>query len=224
MRFTRLSGIAAIGFATAIVTANLFMAPAGLPLTGADEAAVSAFFSAKGHVVGLASTFVPAAWVLATLFGAGAVAALWSSERERGEAWSLVGFTGLILQNVTFAGVISARLALTRTDPAGVPALWALHDAVFTLNGTFLAIAMLGLSVGGLRAKLIRPWHGVLGFLAAALQFTSASLTYSIMREEGPLGLIGLAGWLLWVAWIVTYGIRLIRHPQEQRTVAPAGR
>ncbi|SEH01582.1 hypothetical protein SAMN05444920_12130 [Nonomuraea solani] len=227
MRFSRVSGIGAIGFAGTIVGVNLLMTPAGMPLTGAGDGEVAAFFGANGGLVGVASAFVPAAWVLATLFGAGAVAALWPSERERGEAWSLVGFTGLILQNVTFAGVIAARLALTRTSQEGTSALWAFHDAVFTLNGTFLAIAMLGLSVAGLRTGFIRPWHGGLGFVAAALQFTSASLAYLIMREDGPLGLIGLAGWLLWVAWIVVYGIRLIRHGQERPTVtqsAPAGR
>ncbi|GAA3211573.1 hypothetical protein [Nonomuraea helvata] len=214
MRFSRISGIAAIGFATTIVTVNLVLTPAGLPLTGAAPAEVNAFFSAKGALVGLGSALTPAAWVLATVFGAGAVAALWTSERERGEAWSLVGFTGVALQNVTFAAVIATRLALSRTAtdaPAGTPGLWAWHDGIFTLNATFLAIALVGLSVAGLRARFIRPWHGALGFVAAALQFASACLAFWIMKEQGPLGLIGLAGWLLWVAWIVVYGIRLVR-------------
>ncbi|MEW1838013.1 hypothetical protein AB0392_08660 [Nonomuraea angiospora] len=214
MRFSRISGIAAIGFATSIVTANVIMAPAGLPLTGAGLAEVNAFFGANGHVVGLGSAFGPVAWVLATVFGAGAVSALWAAERERGEAWSLVGFAGIALQNVTFVGIMAARLALARTaptDPAATPGLWAWHDAVFTLNGTFLAIALVGLSVAGLRAKLLRPWEGTLGFAAAVLQFTSACLAFLVMKAEGPLGLIGLAGWLIWVVWLVMYGIRLIR-------------
>ncbi|GAA3573604.1 hypothetical protein GCM10022419_063230 [Nonomuraea rosea] len=214
MRFSRISGIAAVGFATTIVGANLIMAPAGMPVTGAGIDEVNAFFGANGHIVGLGTALTPLAWVLATVFGAGAVAVMWTSERARGEAWSLVGFTGLILQNATFAGVSAGRLALARTapaDPGATPALWAWHDAVFTLNGTFLAIALVGLSMAGLRTKLIRPWHGVLGFVAAALQLTSACLAFVIMRAEGPLGLIGLTGWLLWVVWIVLYGVRLIR-------------
>ncbi|GAB3959563.1 hypothetical protein GCM10029978_006880 [Actinoallomurus acanthiterrae] len=225
MRFSRISGIAAVGFAATIVAANLVMAPAGLPLTGAGPDDVTAFFRANGDIVGLGSAFTPLAWALATLFGAGAVAAMWRSERERGEAWSLVGFAGLILQNATFAGVTAGRLALARTapdDPAATPALWALHDAMFTLNGTFLAIALVGLSVAGLRTRLIRPWHATLGFAAAALQLASACLAYLVMKAEGPLGFIGLAGWLIWVAWIVTYGVRLIRlaAPPDRATNA----
>ncbi|MEV0614616.1 hypothetical protein AB0I81_14905 [Nonomuraea sp. NPDC050404] len=211
MRFSRITGIAAIGFAATIVGANLIMVPAGLPLTGAPIDEVNAFYAANGGIVGLASAFTPAVWMLATLFGAGAVAVLWPPERERGEAWSLVGFAGLLMQNLTFTGIIATRLALARTAPDGTAALWALHDGFFTLNGTFLAIALVGLSVAGLRTGFIRPWHGTLGFLAAALQFTSATLAHLVMRSEGPLGLIGLAGWLLWVVWIAVYGIALVR-------------
>lgn len=50
----------------------------------------------------------------------------------------------------------------------------------------------------------------MLRFVAAALQFTSASLAYLVVEEESPLGLVGLIGWLLWTLWIVVYGIRLI--------------
>ncbi|MFC5825007.1 hypothetical protein [Nonomuraea insulae] len=202
MDFSRISGLAAIGFAALIVGGNLIMVPYGLPLTGAPQAEVTAFFGTNGGIVGLASALGPATWFLATLFGAGAVSVLWQSER----GWALTGFAGLILQNVTFTGVVAARLALTRT---AAPPLWALHDGVFTLNGTFLALAMVGLSVGGLRARLIGPWHAGLGLVAAALQFTSASLAYVVM--QGSLGFVGLAGWLLWVVWLVLWGVRLLR-------------
>ncbi|WP_087887255.1 hypothetical protein [Streptomyces alboflavus] len=212
--FSRVGGMAAIGFAAMITLSNVVMVPAGLPLTGAETSEVTEFFATEGTAVGIGSALVPAAWILATLFGVGALIALRRSERERDEAWSLLGLAGLALQNVTFAGVVATRLALASTaahDPSATPALWALHDAVFTLNGTFLALALLGLSVGGLRTGLIRPWHGALGLLAAALQFSSATLAHWVMAG-GALGLLGLVGWLLWVVWIVAYGITLIRH------------
>ncbi|WP_283135867.1 hypothetical protein [Rhizohabitans arisaemae] len=211
--FPRVAGLAGIGFATLIVTGNLIALPAGLPRTGAGIDEVNVFFGSQAGLVGVASALTPAAWVLATLFGAGVVAALWRSERDRGEAWSLVGFAGLLLQNGAFAGIIAARLALARTAQEGAEnaALWALHDALFTLNGTFLAIALVGLSIGGRRTGLIRPWQHALGLLSAALMFGSATLTPLVIAEDGPLGLLGLAGWLLWVAWIVSYGVVLIR-------------
>jgi len=80
---------------------------------------------------------------------------------------------------------------------------------------------MLGLSVAGLRAGLIRPWHGALGLFVAALQFTSALLTPLIIGG-GPLGLLGLAGWLMWVGWIATYGIVLIRLPEREQDQLPS--
>lgn len=212
-QFHRVSGIAALGFAGAIVGVNLIMVPAGLPSVGAPDAEVVAWFGGHGDAVGIGSVLGPAAWVLATLFGAGAVSVMWRAERERGAAWSLVGLLGITLQNAAFTGVTAIRLALAATaeqHAASVPALWALHDALFTLNGTFLALALVGLSVGGLRSGRIARWHAGIGFLAAAFQLTSASLT-SWVIDGGPLGLIGLVGWLIWVVWIAAYGIVLIR-------------
>ncbi|WP_202873781.1 hypothetical protein [Kribbella speibonae] len=216
--FTRIGGLAAIAFAALIVLANVIMIPAGLPLTGADIGEVTAFFATERLAVGIGSALTPAAWILATLFGAGALAALWRLERERREAWSLAGLTGLVLQNVTFAGVVATRLALTSTashDRSATTALWALHDALFTLNGTFLALALVGLSIGGRRTGLIPPWHGVLGLVAAVLQFSSATLAYWVIGNGGVLGLLGLLGWLMWVVWLVVYGVVLIRHDLE---------
>jgi len=227
--FSRISGVAGIGFAAMIVLGNVITVPAGMPVTGAETSEVVAFFSTKGDIVGIGSALTPLAWVLATLFGAGAVATLWRSERERGEAWSLVGFAGLALQNAAFAGVIALRLALaerTADDNTATSGFWALHDALFTLNGTFLALALLGLSISGHRAGLIRTWHAGLGLLSAGLLFTSATLTPLVIEHGGPLGLLGLVGWLMWVVWIVTYGITLIRLGVSQRAplvTAPAG-
>ncbi|MGW0370924.1 2-oxoglutarate/malate transporter [Streptomyces coeruleorubidus] len=221
MDFARISGAAALCFALLIVAGNVILVPAGLPRTGAGIGEVDGFFRAHGGLVGLGSALTPAAWVLATLFGAGAVRALWRSERNRGEAWALLGFAGLVLQNAVFTGVVAIRLALASTAADGIGAdtsLWALHDALFTLNGTFLAIALLGLSVGGLRGGLIRPWHGTWGLVAAALLFGSAVLAPLVIDHAGPLGLLGLAGWLMWVVWLVVYGVALIRRAPQSPT------
>ncbi|MER6714648.1 2-oxoglutarate/malate transporter [Streptomyces sp. NPDC000877] len=211
----RVSGLAALGFAFLIVAGNVVLVPAGLPRTGTGIAEVEEFFRAHGGLVGVGSAVTPVAWVLATLFGAGAVHVLWRSERDRGDAWALFGFAGLVLQNAVFAGVVAIRLALASTAADGVGAaggLWALHDALFTLNGTFLAVALVGLSLAGLRAGLIRPWHGGWGLVSAALLSCSAVLTPLVIDHDGPLGLLGLAGWLMWVVWLVVYGLALMRR------------
>jgi hypothetical protein len=212
--FSRISGFAALGFAALIMTSNLIAVPAGLPSTGADISDVTAFFGDRRREAAIASALTPAAWVLATVFGAGVCSVLWRSERDRGEAWSLVGLAGLLLQNATFAAVVATRLALASTTaqgPVATSTLWALHDGLFALNGTFLALALLGLSLAGRRGGLLRGWHGAWGLVAAGLLFASATLAPPAVDGAGPAALLGLAGWLMWVVWLAAYGITLLR-------------
>jgi hypothetical protein len=220
--FLRLAGLAAVGFAAAIVLANLILVPSGLPRTGADTADVTAFFAAHRAALGVATALMPTAWALAALFGAGVAAVLRRTDHDQG--WALFGFAGLVLQNGAFAGVAAIRLALAATAARNgdVTPLWALHDALFTLNGVFLAMALIGLSVGGMHAALIRKWQVGLGFIAAALLFGSATLAPLVVDHDGPLGLLGLGGWLLWVVWLVAYGVALIRRrPPLDNDVSP---
>lgn len=198
---TKTIGTSVLAFAALIVGANVIAVSDGLPLPGAAMTDVEAFFGSS-PAAALSSAFVPLAWLAATVFGAGAVVALWRAER----VWALVGFAGVLLQNATFAAIIATRLALTTVAD---DALWALHNGFFALNGTFLATAMIGFSAGGVRAGLIRPWHAYLGYTAAALQFASASLAFAVV--DGELGFAGLAGWVLWVVWLVAYGVVLLR-------------
>ena len=206
----KLGGKSVIAFAALIAGANVIAVSGGLPLPGADMADVGAFFGSS-PTAALSSALVPLAWLAVTVFGASAVAALWHAER----VWALVGFAGVLLQNATFAAIIATRLALTSVVD---DALWALHNGFFALNGTFLAVAMIGFSVGGVRAGLIRPWHACLGYTAAALQFASATLAFAVVG--GQLGFVGLAGWVLWVVWLVAYGVALLRGSGRRVDVA----
>jgi len=218
----RTAGIAAIGFAVAIVTTNLVLLPAGLPKTGAAIAEVSAFFASGRGAVGTATALGPIAWIAAVLFGAGVVTAVRRRGSERATHWALAGFGGVLLQNATFTIVVALRLALGSTAGRHADVLWPLHDALFTLNGTFLALALLGFTIAGRSADLLRPWHAVLGWTGAALLFTSATLASRVVASAGPLGLLGLAGWLLWVVWLVAYGVALIRAEDAPDGAGPA--
>ncbi|GAA4978245.1 hypothetical protein [Kineococcus glutinatus] len=127
-----------------------------------------------------------------------------------------MGLAGLLAQNATFAGVVATRIALASLDgvqEAVVAGLWALHDALFALNGAFLATALVGLSLAGRRTGLIRPWHAALGLLSAALLFTSGVLAPVVVDGAPTAGLAGLLGWLLWVVWVTAYGVVLLRRP-----------
>lgn len=224
MTFSRIGGWAAIGFAALLGGTNLALAPTHLPVIGDPLDEVADYFGSHAGLIGLSGTLAVAAWLLAVLFGAAVVAAVWPSERARGEAWSLVGLSGLVLQNATFTVFTATRLALTGTasDASATNALWRLNEALFAFNGTFLATAMLGLSVAGRRSGLIRSAHALLGFIAGALQLSAALLLPLVFDDPGAVDLLGLAGWLLWVVWIAWYGIVLLRtrtptHPPSER-------
>lgn len=213
--FPRTGGAAGIGFAALILLLNLLvLVPAGLPSPGSGLDDAVAFFDTGPAAVDLGSMFLPAVWILATVFAAAAVAAAREAEHARTEAWALVGFAGVLLQNLNVATVSAIRLALAHTEAQdAAAALWAFHEALFGLNGTFLATALVGLSLSGRRAGLIPSWLAFTGFTAAGLQFTSAVLTPFMMDGTDSLGLIGLTGWLLWVAWLAAYGVFLLRKP-----------
>ncbi|MBF6351988.1 2-oxoglutarate/malate transporter [Nocardia flavorosea] len=206
----RIAGAAGIGFALLIVAANLVLVPAGMPPPGssADEA-IEFFLSADQPTLAV-SALLPAVWALATLFAAGALAA--TTPAGGRNAWAYAGFAGVLLQNATFTVVVAVRLAMTTVDdPAGIGPLWALHEAVFGFNGTFLALAMLGLGTAGFVTGLLARWQLILGIVAGCLQFASALVTPLIVTGHGHFSLFGLVGWLLWAVWLTSYGITLIR-------------
>ncbi|MGW0180081.1 2-oxoglutarate/malate transporter [Nocardia sp. NPDC003345] len=212
----RIAGVAAIGFALLIVTANLIVVPAGMPSPGAPAAEAIEFFTTAGQPTGAIAVFLPAAWILASVFAGGAVAAALRMGERASAGPAYAGFAGVLLQNGVFTVVVALRLAMSALDdPDQVRTLWAVHEALFGFNGTFLALAMLGLGIAGYRAALLGRTLLLLGITAAALQFASASLTWPITSGHDHLSLLGLTGWLLWVVWLIGYGVALIRRPRS---------
>ena len=206
----RTAGAAGIGFALLIVAANLVLVPAGMPSPGSSTEEAIEFFLSAGPPTIAVSALLPAVWALATLFAAGALAAVLATGGRT--TWAYAGFAGVLLQNAAFTMVVAIRLAMSTVgDPASVGTLWALHEAVFGFNGTFLALAMFGLGTAGFTAGLLTRWQLVLGTVAACLQFAGATLTPLIVTGHDHFALFGLAGWLLWAVWLISYGITLIR-------------
>ncbi|WP_436757534.1 hypothetical protein [Streptosporangium sp. V21-05] len=118
--FSRITGIAALGFALTIVLANVIMTPAGLPLTGAGIGEVNAFFGTEGEVVAVASALTPAAWLLATLFGAATLTPL---VIDRTGPLGLLGLVGWLMWVVWIVayGVTLIRLNRSRDPATSVP-------------------------------------------------------------------------------------------------------
>lgn len=221
--FTRLSGVAGIGFVALLISANLILTSAGFPtpseVVTVDR--VSATFAAEPGALRLASALLPTAWLLATIFAVGVVSGVWGSGASA-RAWSLVGLAGVIMQCAVFTGVEATRLALGLAaidNVAAVAALWGLHTALFGFNQLFLATALLGLSVSASRAGISSRWHTAIGLAGAAALFVTATASPYGAAGVNPLALLGLAGWLLWLMWIVVYSATLIRGGRAREPI-----
>src|SRR5690606_16978191 len=93
----RIAGAAGIGFAVLIVSGNLVLVPAGMPSPGSPPDEAIDFFLSPNEPTGAVSMFLPAVWALATLFAAGALAAVLRAGGPAG--WAYTGFAGVLLQN-----------------------------------------------------------------------------------------------------------------------------
>ena len=218
----RLGGLAGLGFVALVGSVNIILGSAGMPQAGASPTEVHEFFATHGGAVTAASSIATLVWVCLAVFAAGAVARLRREAPERVESWPLLGLAGVFMQNTIFAGVVGTQIVLASGELSDDSfwAIWQLHNVLFTLNGSSLALILLAFSVAGLRAGLIRRWHGTLGFVAAAVLATS-SFTTPWHTDVEALGLIGLAGFLMWLVWIATYSVTLLRGERAPAASSP---
>jgi hypothetical protein len=219
MRFNILASLAGIGFVLAALAVNFVYVRAGLPLptSGENLLEVTDSYAALADALKGPSVIAPALWLCTTLFAAGLLSMSWRTGSEE-RAWALVGFAGILLQNATFTSVEALRFGMATAaihDPGSVSGLWGLSNVLFGFNQVFLAMAMLGFTIAGVRAKRIPGWHAVLGYVGAALLFTSSLASPYNVDGANPLGPLGLIGWFLWATWIVAYSITLLRHQRQ---------
>jgi hypothetical protein len=211
-----LGGLAGIGFVAVLVTANVVLTAAGFPTPSQAVTAgeIVAVCTEGARQLRFASALLPAAWLLATVFAAGLAVHLGRRTNGRTDGWLIVGLAGVLMQSVVFTGVEATRLAVMAAagqGTAGVAGLWGLHTALFGFNQVFLATALLGFSVAGLRASVVGRWHAGVGLLAALLLFASATTGPYGVGDVNPLALAGLVGWLLWLGWILALSVVLLR-------------
>ncbi|WP_063126164.1 hypothetical protein [Nocardia fusca] len=207
------AGLGGIGFVLTAVVVNLVYVRARLPLPmsgqGMDE--VVDALAAVGDALKRPSVLAPLTWLCTTLFAAGMASAMWESPAAP-TMWLLLGFGGVLMQNVAFSCVEALRfgLAATARDHASTSGLWALHNVLFGFNQVFLAIALLGFGLAAAETGFLPPWQQWLGFAAATLLFLASSASSHNAEGTSRLALIGLVGWLGWIAWIVAASITLL--------------
>ena len=220
----RLGGLAGLSFVAIVGLVNIILGSSGMPRAGASRAEVQTYFTDHGDTVALACSLATLVWLCLAVFGAGLVARLRQQSPERVESWPLLGLGGVIMQNALFAGVVGTQVVLGTADLSGdnLWLVWQLHNALFTLNGTSLAIILLAFSVGGLRAGLIRRWHAGVGLTAATILQIS-SMTTPFHEDSEALATIGLLGFVLWLVWVTTYSLVLLRRtPSAEPVASPA--
>ncbi|GAB2691958.1 2-oxoglutarate/malate transporter [Nocardia thraciensis] len=214
MTITDLAGLGGIGFVVLAIVVNVFYVRGRLPMpmSGRSLDEVVESFAAVGDALKRPSVLAPLTWVCTTVFAAGLLAQLWRGGTGVG-AWALVGFAGVLMQNVTFACVEALRFAMAaaaRHDRGSTVALWALSNVLFGFNQLFLAVALLGFSVAGDGSGFIPGWHAWLGYVSAALLFVSSSASPYNVDGTNRIAAVGLVGWLGWAAWIVAYAVELL--------------
>ena len=222
----RVGGLAGLSFIAIVVSVNIILGATGMPRPGASAAEVKTYFADNGDLVAAVCALATFVWLCLGVFGAGLVARLRAEDPAKVESWPLLGLGGVIMQNCLFAGVIATQgiLATATLSDDGRWVVWQLHNALFALNGTSLAIILLAFSVAGLRAGLIRRWHAGVG-LTAALVLQASSLTTPWHEESEALASFGLLGFVLWLVWVVTYSLVLLRGtPAAAAPAAAAGR
>ncbi len=189
MGLTRLAGFGAFGFVVIILGLNAVLESTKPPAGDAQTADVARYFAEHTDLVRTGVALAAVAWVFISVFAAGVLA-------HQRDAWAAVGMIGIAMQNVLFAGVSAARLALTAGgDPA---TLWQLHNALWVTNSVGLG----------------------LGLTSAALLLVAAIAGVYTVDGGGPGGLsvVGLIGWLLWAAWLAIFGVVLVRAKQSAGT------
>ncbi|MEO3888396.1 hypothetical protein [Nonomuraea sp. B5E05] len=215
MTTTSLAGVAGIGFVLLAIIINVIYVRAGLPqpTSGQSLDAVTDALAGVGKRINAPSVFVPASWLFTTVFAAGLLAALWRGDQTAGNAWALVGFAGVLMQNATFMVVESLRFgaaAAARHHRGSVAGLWAFGNVLFGFNQVFLAIAVLGFTAAGVGLAFIPAWHAWLGWISVALLFVSSTAAPYNADGTNRIAVTGLLGWLGWASWIVAYSIALL--------------
>lgn len=220
MSSRRFGGFAGLAFLSAVVPVNIILGSVHLPRAGASKAEVLAFFADHEAVIAVTTSLAVVAWLSLAGFTAGIVAAVRGHERTSGDSWSLLALGGAIMQNAIFTGVaaIQGTLGIADLSDDVTWGLWQLHNALFALNVTALAIVLVGGSVGGHRAGLLAGWQRTLGLVAASTLVVAAMLT-PVTLDGNSLGLVGLAGFVMWLAWIATVSATLLRGADRSAEV-----
>jgi hypothetical protein len=208
------AGLGGLAFVALVVLQNLARG-ATAPPAGAPVAEILAHYASHRAVEqALLVTFVLGAAGLA-LFVGGALDRLARAGAGGLAQTFLLGAGGIV---ALFAAMVATEVALLAAtarpgpDPAVVATLWTMHDGLFAILATMIAIATLALAVAGARTGLVPRAFRWLGPAAAAL-LTLGTIAGPQVAAGGARWATALSGigFLGWLALVTAASLRLLR-------------
>jgi hypothetical protein len=213
-RMERLAGIGGLVFLVLLVVQNLLKATTG-PANSATAAQIVHFARSEAWTVNLLVVTYVLGFPCLFLFASG-LSLRCSELAPASEIWSRLGRYSVCviavlfgLVNIVQVVIVAARKELA-ADPALALTLWALHNAIFTINLLAIGGALLGLGRAAALAGLIPRWLGKLTIVGAALLAFSAAPAVAEVHGSKILAL-GLVGFICWLMLLGIAGVRLMR-------------
>lgn len=222
MTFRTISGIAGIG--TAVIGLGLVFVPVSGEFPNATQSAkqIGTYFATNSNAVVAQSLGSALLFMLIIVFAAGLWTTLRETERERGEAWSVVGLLGATATGASYTVAAALTLTLARHanetnlgQDAMVVAIFGVQDAIYQLGSAFLAMYLVGFSLTGQRSHAMPLWLCGVGYLSGGL---------ALVGSLGAIGTISLTNFAFYAAslgflvWTLVGGIRLARISTPQAT------
>lgn len=243
------------GIATSVIGLVLSLIP-GSPATGFDEfssyleqahflagpvfgvrspeaqsaRAIATFYTVNNTVAVVSSVGLVLIFILLTVFAAGLWTTLRDAERERGEAWAVIGLLGAAGTSGTFTVAAAVTMALVRVanatttgQDAVVVALFNIQDLIFELGAVFIVLFLVGFSLAGQRTRAMPTWLAWVGYVSAVLAVATGLIGAVAPKAIPPYGFyFETFGTQVWVFIGSIWLIRRSRHVLS--APAPANR
>ena len=221
MRSSRLAAASGLTFVGLAVVQNIIRAATAAPNDARSQSIVAHFVDHRDAELVLAATVVGGAFALALFVGH-----VWTRlTRGPERSWAQTGIIGVMGIFAIFPMLVACEMALlvitgrASPGPDAVETLWALHNAVFTVNLAALGVATLGLSVAALRSGLLPRPYRIIGPLAAGLLTLGAIFGSQIAAGNAkPMFALSGLGYLGWLSVVAVISVQLLRT--DQRDVA----
>lgn len=217
-RRSALAGSAGLVFLVLIAAENVLTAAFG-PAMNASTADLAEFTHARAWLVHL----LVAAYVIgfpALLVFAVGLSGWCARHQPRSATWAGVGQACAAVIAVLFGlvNVMQVTMVAARSQLAAAPelihVLWALHNAVFTINQVAVGVALFSLGRAATLSRLIPAWMGPVTGIGGGLLLASALPAVAVVNGSGWL-VVGILGFLIWMVFLALAGAALLRVARD---------